>query len=249
MLDNELMTMRNRMSRAAELDNKARENGEIAMNKLLMIDEVVGLLNRNNLRYQIVDPDINILESVRFFLEPLSDGSLPSIKIQKELFKTLLKLPMTKDTLVASGIGKVILFYNRSKKVEPEIKNQAEKLARDWMRLILKREGDYRKKAVQSAQVERYVRCIISFEIANSGRVARMPEMSARERADNAKEKMLALPVLTNRATVQGGLGTYTTAPKVNINASEIQRQPGQTGEEAFRRLRMKHQMKGKARR
>jgi transcription factor SPN1 len=144
MLDKELGDMRNRMTKAAELDSIARQNGQPATNKLRMLPEVINLLNRNNLRNQIVDPDINLLEAVRFFLEPLADGSLPAYNIQRELFQILAKLPMTKDTVVASGIGKVILFYTRSKKAEPKIKLQAERLARDWMRLILKRPDDYR---------------------------------------------------------------------------------------------------------
>jgi TFIIS helical bundle-like domain len=146
--------MRNRMRDAAEADTKARANGQPAMHKLKMLPQVISLLNRNTLAHQIVDPDINLLESVKFFLEPLNDGSLPAYNIQRELFAALARLPITKDTLVASGIGKVVLFYTRSTKVEPNIKSQAEKLVTDWMRPILKRTDDFRKREVETARYD-----------------------------------------------------------------------------------------------
>jgi transcription factor SPN1 len=155
MADQEIEDLRNRMRDAAEADTKSRANGQPAMHKLKMLPEVVSLLNRNTLAHQIVDPDINLLESVKFFLEPLNDGSLPAYNIQRELFNSLSKLPITKDTLVASGIGKVVLFYTRSSRVEGNIKRQAEKLVTDWMRPILKRTDDYRKREVEMVDYDR----------------------------------------------------------------------------------------------
>lgn len=101
-----------------------------------------------------MDPESNVLESVRFFLEPLSDGSLPAYDIQKELFAALGKLPINKDTLVASGIGKVIMFYIKSKRPELTIKRQAERLFTDWTRPILRRTDDYRKKEFAQADFD-----------------------------------------------------------------------------------------------
>jgi hypothetical protein len=118
------------------------------------LPEVVALLNKSNLKESIVDPESNILEAVRFFLEPLSDGSLPAYDIQKELFAALGKLPINKDTLVASGIGKVIMFYIKSKRPELIIKRQAERLFTDWTRPILRRTDDYRKKEFAQADYD-----------------------------------------------------------------------------------------------
>ena len=155
MADAEIEEMRNRMRNAAERDNEARSQGRPAMNKLAMLPEVVSLLNRNNtIRHNLVDPEINLLESVGFFLEPLSDGSLPAYNIQRELFAALARLPVNKDSLIASGIGKVALFYTRSKKAEDTIRKAAERLVSDWMRPILKRSDDYRKREVASAEYD-----------------------------------------------------------------------------------------------
>jgi len=146
--------MRRRMAAAAEADNEGRKRNEPARHKLKLLPEVAALLNKNSLRETIVDPEVNLLESVRFFLEPLSDGSLPAYDIQKELFASLAKLPINKDTLVASGIGKVIMFYIKSKKPELTIKRQAERLFTDWTRPILRRTDDYRKKEFAQADYD-----------------------------------------------------------------------------------------------
>lgn len=145
--DQEIEEMRARMAKAAEADTDARAKGQPASQKLTMLPEVISLLNRNTLRHQIVDPDINLLESVRFFLEPLNDASLPAYEIQKELFSSLAKLPISKDTLIASGIGKVVLFYTKSIQPQPNIKRMAERLVTRWTTL-LKRNDDYRRGAM-----------------------------------------------------------------------------------------------------
>src|SRR5437763_15443337 len=142
------------MATAAEADNNARERGHPALHKLKMLPEVLALLNRNTLQHQIIDPDTNFLESVKFFLEPLSDGSLPAYNIQRDLFAALARLPIDKDALLASGIGKVTLFYTKSKRPEIGIKRQAERLLGEWSRPILKRSDDYRKRHIMTAEYD-----------------------------------------------------------------------------------------------
>ena len=146
--------MRQRMVAAAQADNEARSAGYAAMQKLKLLPEVVALLNRNTLSHALVDPEANLIEAVRFFLEPLSDGSLPAYNIQRDLFICLAKLPVTLETLTASGIGKVTLFYTKSKRPETSIKRMAEKLLGEWSRPILKRSDDYRKRQLVSADYD-----------------------------------------------------------------------------------------------
>jgi hypothetical protein len=136
------------MEQACEADNSAREKGQPAIHKLKMLPEVVALLNRNTVQHSIVDPDTNFLQSVKFFLEPLNDGSLPAYNIQRDLFAALTRLPIEKEALLSSGIGKVVLYYTKSKKPEIGIKRTAERLLGEWSRPILKRSDDYKKRKV-----------------------------------------------------------------------------------------------------
>lgn len=116
----------------------------------MLLPEVTGILNRNNVQHAVLDPDTNFLQTVKFFIEPLNDGSLPAYNIQRDVFASLIKLNIEKETLLSSGIGKVVLFYTRSKKPEPAIKRMAEKLLGEWSRPILKRTDDYKKRRIET---------------------------------------------------------------------------------------------------
>jgi hypothetical protein len=146
--DDEIAALKIRMEQACEADNTARERGQPAIHKLKMLPEVVALLNRNTVQHSIVDPDTNFLQSVKFFLEPLNDGSLPAYNIQRDLFAALSRLPIEKEALLSSGIGKVVLYYTKSKRPEIGIKRTAERLLGEWSRPILKRSDDYKKRKV-----------------------------------------------------------------------------------------------------
>lgn len=154
MADAEIEEMRKRMTHAAQMDAINRQEGKPAMHKLKLLPEVIMLLNRNQYISSLVDPEINLLEAVRFFLEPLDDGSMPAYNIQRDLLTALTKLPINKDALIASGIGKVIVFYTKSKRTERRIKEMAEKLLAEWTRPILQRSDDYSKRVFQQADFD-----------------------------------------------------------------------------------------------
>lgn len=59
--------------------------------------------------------------------------------------------------------------------------------------------------------------------------------------AARERERALATPILTQRARVEGGVGTYTIAPKSNVNAGMMGRAPGRSGEEQFRKMKAKN--------
>jgi hypothetical protein len=107
-------------------------------------------LNRNNAQAIVLDPEGNFLECVKYFLEPLSDGSLPAYNIQRDIFTAISRLPIDQEALSASGIGRVVLFYTKSKKPELSIKRMAEKLLVEWSRPILRRTDDYKQRHVET---------------------------------------------------------------------------------------------------
>lgn len=157
--DEEVAQMRRRMEQAASADAGARERGEPAMSKLQLLPDVSALLNRGGaIQQSLVDPDNGLLDGIRFFLEPTApDGSLPAYNIQKDMFAVLPKLPIGVEELRGCKLGQVVLFYTKSKKPEPAIKRQAERLLRRWMGLILKRSDDYRQRDPAQANGEGYV--------------------------------------------------------------------------------------------
>lgn len=149
------------MEKACENDNEAVTNGLPAVQKVKMLPEVMTLLNRQNIQHAVLDPETNFLQSVKFFLEPLSnDGQLPAYNIQREIFTALTKMQIEKEALLSSGIGRIVLFYTKTKRAQPEIKRMAERLMGEWSRPILKRTDDYKKRLIDSRVVDtRYALC------------------------------------------------------------------------------------------
>lgn len=225
--DAEIESLRHRMAKACEADAEARSRGEIATAKLRILPEVVELMNRNTIQAQLVDPDTNLLEAVRFMLEPAEqDAALPNFKIQRELFAILQKLVIGKETLLASGIGKVIMFYSKSSQTETSIKHAAERLLAEWMRTVLGKQKTMRHKPVQQKE----------FDPQQASQQASRPA-GANELAEEKRRRVLAAPGPTNRARVEGAAGTYTVAPRSNLSNAMGVRRAGQGGEEAFRRI------------
>ncbi|KAK3069399.1 Transcription factor iws1 [Teratosphaeriaceae sp. CCFEE 6253] len=228
--DEEIASMRNRMAEACRLDAEARARGEIATHKLAVLPAVVELLNRNTIQPQLVDPDTNILEAVRFMLEPADqDAALPNYAIQKELFAVLGKLNIGIEALKASGVGKVVLFYTKSIQPQADIKRQAERLVADWMRVVLQKPKTNRLKPTQTATYD---------PLQAAARAMNPAAMTPEQRLAASREKQrkaLAMPTPGNRARADGsGLPTYTVAPVNNMsNATLGQGAPRSGGGEA----------------
>lgn len=203
MADQEIEEMRNRMNTAADMDGQLVEKGLPASEKLKMLPEVIALMNKNTYVQALLDPETNLLEAVRFFLEPLPDGSLPAYNIQRELFNVLGKLPMTKEALIASGIGKVIAFYKKSKRPEPAIKRQATKLMEEWSRPILQRSDDYTKKTWQRAVFDP------TKQRDQEVRLSQKVKMGTGMTGPGAKK--------SNRAQLLPGATSYTIVPQVQF--------------------------------
>ncbi|RDL41462.1 putative SPN1 Protein is Spt6-interacting putative elongation factor [Venustampulla echinocandica] len=242
--DEEIANLKIRMEQACEADNQARENGQPAIHKLKMLPEVVSLLNRNTVQHSIVDPDTNFLQSVKYFLEPLSDGSLPAYNIQRDLFAALTRLPIEKEALLSSGIGKIVLFYTKSKKPEIGVKRTAEKLLGDWSRPILKRSDDYKQRKVVTREFDYHAAQLAlrpGASQASQSTSSQRPGLSQRELD---RQRILAQPIRSNRARMESSNTSYTVAPKSTFDPTKgldpLARPIGAGGMEAFRKMTAK---------
>src|SRR4051812_4083055 len=75
-VDDQIANLKVAMEKACVADNEAREKGEAATHKLKLLPQVTALLNRTAVQDSVLDPETNLLQSVKYFLEPLNDGSL-----------------------------------------------------------------------------------------------------------------------------------------------------------------------------
>ncbi|KAI1391794.1 uncharacterized protein F4822DRAFT_388450 [Hypoxylon trugodes] len=244
-LDERIADLKVRMENACQADNQAREAGQPALHKLKLLPEVMTLLNRNNNQAVVVDPDTNFLQHVKFFLEPLNDGSLPAYNIQRDIFQALMRLPIEKETLRSSGIGKVVLFYTKSKKPEMGIKRMAERLLGEWSRPILKRTDDYKKRHVETRDFD--------YQAAKIRQATASSQLTLNQRhtpqsiAEAERARILAPAREISRARIAGTPSTYSIAPRSTFDPSTAQdhRPIGQSGIEAFRKMTQKGKKKG----
>ncbi|KAI0858004.1 hypothetical protein F4860DRAFT_325217 [Xylaria cubensis] len=232
-MDEKIADLKVRMEKACEADNAARETGQPALHKLKLLPEVTSLLTSRALQNIVVDPDTNFLQHVRFFLEPLNDGSLPAYNIQRDIFQALLNLPIEKESLRMSGIGKIILFYTKSKRPEMAIKRMAERLLGEWSRPILNRTHDYKKRYVETRDYD--------YEAAKR-RQAQDSQRTLPQRPANSnseRERALAPANQSNRARLPGLPQAYTIAPRSTFNPSQgPEFKPiGASGFDAFKKI------------
>ncbi|KAL6057388.1 Transcription factor iws1 [Balamuthia mandrillaris] len=134
-----------KMDEAAMADVEANRQGSIALAKLKLLPEVVAHLKKVYLQGQFIEQ--NALPVLRRWLEPLPDGSLPSLNIRKELLGLLGMLPLDKEHLKDSGLGKVVMFLWKSPKETKENKKLAQELIQRWSRPIFELSTDYKDLA------------------------------------------------------------------------------------------------------
>ncbi|KAK7428080.1 Transcription factor iws1 [Neonectria magnoliae] len=244
-IDEQLADLKVQMERACQADNQAREAGQPALHKLKLLPDVTAILNRNNVQHAVLDPDTNFLQHVKFFLEPLNDGSLPAYNIQRDIFMALTKLNVEKETLLSSGIGKVVFFYTRSKKPEPSIKRMAQRLLGEWSRPILKRTDDYKKRHVETREFDYQAAKMAQRQKTNSQfSLTQRPAVSAR---DAERERFLAPARTNNQARMANLPSSYTIAPKSTFDGPSggMEHRPlGAGGMEAFRKMTQKSKRK-----
>lgn len=145
--------------------------------------------------------DNNLLDAVRRWLEPLPDRSLPALNIQRELFGVIKKMEfIDSSVLKESGLGRIVLFYTKCRRVNSDIQRIANDLVMAWARPIIKRSASYRDRVVPTAQ---------EGDALRGGENLNAILARARESERGRVRK--------NAVTIpQQELGNYTVAPKAN---------------------------------
>ncbi|CAG8592019.1 3137_t:CDS:2 [Paraglomus occultum] len=134
------------MISAADQDIVLNNQKKPAVKKLEHVDDVTWLLKKANMLEPLLEN--NILESIRTWLEPLPDASLPNIAIQKGLFEVLERVPMSIELLRRSGIGRIVHFYEEHPRNDADITKRAAKLVVKWSAPIFGKSLDYKDKRI-----------------------------------------------------------------------------------------------------
>ncbi|PFH53170.1 hypothetical protein AMATHDRAFT_73710 [Amanita thiersii Skay4041] len=198
--DHEVARLREAMNAAAEEDINANHDKQPAVAKLKLLPEAMDTLRKASLAQSIIDN--NLLDAVRRWLEPLPDRSLPALNIQRELFGVVRKMEFIDSAVLKeSGLGRIVLFYTKCKRVTPDIGRIANDLVMTWARPIVKRSASYRDRIVPVVQD--------GDSMHRSGENLNAILARAKENEKGrVKKNAVMIP--------QRELGNYTVAPKVN---------------------------------
>jgi transcription factor SPN1 len=193
--------LRDSMIAAAEEDITSNKDRLPATSKLRMLPQVMDVLQKSGMSQSILDN--NLLEGVRRWLEPLPDRSLPALNIQNAFFETLSKMFIDTNSLKESGLGRVVVFYTKCKRVTPRISRIANTLVTSWSRPIIKRSASYRDRHVPLA--------------AETEQPASRPRLHEILRRAEVERKY-------NRARLpQSSIGTYQVAPRSSTKNPNIE--------------------------
>jgi len=141
------------MDQAADADIQANKENKPALNKVKMLSDVTSHLAKLQLQSYFLDHDV--LHTIRCWLEPLPDGSLPNINIRQGLLASLLRMPIENSHLKDSGIGKVVMFLWKHPNETKPNKKIAQSLIERWSRPIFGLSASYADLAENEENLHR----------------------------------------------------------------------------------------------
>ncbi|GAB5366994.1 hypothetical protein AAMO2058_001191700 [Amorphochlora amoebiformis] len=161
-----------RMRTACDYDKALVEAGQPAVNKLMMLNEVIQQLTKCRLETERMErrrnftsvrqllQDAGFFSCLRDWLDILPNGALPHKRIRHELYRALDKIQITEDDLRDSagntrrGLGKVLMSLWRHKQETPEGRKILRTVIQRWMRAISDRSDNYR--SLEEQEQKRY---------------------------------------------------------------------------------------------
>ncbi|KAH9385812.1 transcription factor SPN1 [Nematocida major] len=118
---------------ASEADFAANREGRPALYKLNALSSVYGKLVKRKKQEELLD--MGLLSSLKKWLEPMSDHSLPHDDVKKAVLEILYHLEPEVDHLQESSIGRIVLFYSKNPYEKKGIRRLARQISLKWIEL------------------------------------------------------------------------------------------------------------------
>eukprot|EP00126_Sphaerothecum_destruens_P002400 Sdes_comp15839_c0_seq1m4922 len=244
-LDDTIAAIIEKMSEAASLDRLANEAKRPALNKLKMLKEICLQLNKKDLQMNFLDQ--GVLSSIREWLEPLPDGSLSHVTIRTSLLELLHSLPVEKDMLKDSGVGRmVMLLYKHPKEIEKN-KRIAKSVIDLWSRPIFGLHSDYREVASENVYVEVDLDPLKSMD---SNSFSFLDSQSNPQNPSSTVGKPGHQQFLFHAQVPQPAACVYQNRPKSRVNISDLEdakRGKGPKADDFLRKFKEKKMLNSKS--
>ncbi|KAJ2059110.1 Transcription factor iws1 [Coemansia sp. S146] len=231
-IDEMIVELRKRMRDAAYRDIDDNKDRLPAIHKLSMLPDVIEELSKPPLYEALLDN--NIVESIRLWLEPLDDGSLPSLDIQNAMLESLGKLPIRRDHLRESGIGKIILFMSKCPRISEQNRHTCEQFVQQWSRMVLRLSADYRDRRIKEASVASDTRDLPAARSAVAGATRAPGGIQVESGSGKGAERATArIP--------QRVAANYNVMPVTSLSLSDNPPTPNRTANKYKRLMQVMH--------
>eukprot|EP01100_Stratorugosa_tubuloviscum_P015128 TRINITY_DN849_c1_g1_i1.p1 TRINITY_DN849_c1_g1~~TRINITY_DN849_c1_g1_i1.p1 ORF type:complete len:465 (+),score=221.61 TRINITY_DN849_c1_g1_i1:46-1440(+) len=124
---------------AVERDREAFSQGQPALNKLMLLQEVNLALIQSKMQQLLLEK--NILAALQHWLTILSDGTLPNPRIRSTLLMAFKSLKVDREDLENCSILRVITALSRA--CDRKEKLEWENLMEKWQKVLYYEENDY----------------------------------------------------------------------------------------------------------
>ncbi|KAJ2233295.1 Transcription factor iws1 [Coemansia sp. RSA 1722] len=230
-IDESIVELRKRMRDAAYRDIDDNKDRLPAIHKLSMLQDVVDELSKTQLYEAFLDN--NIVDSIRLWLEPLDDGSLPSLDIQNAMLDVLKKLPIRRDHLRESGIGKIILFMSRCSRIPERNRRLCEQFVQQWSRMVLRLSADFRDRKIKEASVDLTRRKLGAPRVAAAAVEALQRRVPGGIRVESGRDGERTTARIPQRVAAD-----YTVMPVSSLSVSSTQPQSNRNLGQRFKRMK-----------
>lgn len=139
-----------RMDKAYTDDLASIADRRPALEKIKFVDNALHILRK--LQFQPMLLDFDLLTIVKKWIQPLENGALPNVGLRTKMLEMVSKMPVFKEHLKRSGLGKVVMLLMKHPQETRENKELCRSLVERWSRAVFNKTLDFSKLAELEAE-------------------------------------------------------------------------------------------------
>ncbi|KAL7693949.1 putative transcription factor IIS, TFIIS/LEDGF domain superfamily [Plasmopara halstedii] len=121
-----------------------------ALEKIKFVDNALHILRK--VQFQPMLLDFDLLTIVKKWIQPFEDGTLPNVGLRTKILDMVSKMPVFKEHLKRSGLGKVVMVLMKHPQETIENKELCRSLVERWSRAVFNKTLDFSKLAELEAE-------------------------------------------------------------------------------------------------
>ncbi|RMX64570.1 hypothetical protein DD238_005539 [Peronospora effusa] len=139
-----------RMDKAYADDLASIAQRRPALEKIKFMENALHVLRK--IQFQPMLLDFDLLTIVKKWIQPLEDSTLPNVGVRTKMLEMVSKMPVFKEHLKRSGLGKVVMMLMKHPRETIENKELCRSLVERWSRAVFNKTLDFSKLAELEAE-------------------------------------------------------------------------------------------------